>query len=351
MASTTVRIPYPRRRWPVFAIGVRRGRVPAAHVPLELLRGRALVPGGRPLPGVLDEDLGAGRPRIRVLRHLLRLAPREPLRDPPAGADDRGADARAGDRRAFQGERRAVPPLGDPARSRAPVDLRRPRRRRALAGVPALAVLRRDRVREPRPGVRPRPRVLRLHASLAEVPAELALRRARRRHGDLGDRALPAGRDPTAGGRPSRQGGPAGAGASLRAPGADPAREGVGLLPGSLRPPHVGSGRGPRGVVHRRQRAASGAHVPRDRGGHLRGDVLRERPLSGLEPADHRRRSVAHRVDPAGDGLPGVHPDVPRQAQRAAVREGLHRAEHRGDAACVRPRGRSVSRSVRSNRS
>ncbi len=314
-----------------------RGSLRPADLPVQLLRGPPLVPRGPALAGLLDEDLGPGRARLRLLRHLLRDAPGQPLRDATPRAEGGRAHARAGDRRTLPGERRAVPPMGHPARRRGPVDLRRPRRIRALAGVPPLAIQGRYRVREPGRLVRARSRVLRLHAPVAEVPPELALRIPGRHHGDRGDRAFPPGRDPAAGGGPRRQGRSAGARPPVGAARADPAGEGLGLLPGPLRPAHLRAGCGPRRLVHRRQRAAAGAHVPDHRGGDLRPALLRERAVPRLEPADHRRRAAPGRLDPARDGVPGLHPAVPRGAERAAEGAPLHRAEHRGDAARLRP--------------
>ena len=194
MASTTVRIPLPTAPLAGVRDRRRRGRCSCSSPSSRASTWTCSGTGRSSLSQVFWTRIWAQAGLASAFFvTFFALLLREPLRDPPAGADDRGADARAGDRRAVPGERRAVPPVGDPARRGAPVDLRRPRRRRALAGVPALAVLRRDRVREPRRGVRPRPRLLRLHAAVAEVPAGLAVRRARRRHRDLGDRALPAG--------------------------------------------------------------------------------------------------------------------------------------------------------------
>ncbi len=113
--------------------------------------------------------------------------------------------------------------------------------------------------------------------------------------------------------------------------GPDHAGEGVGVLAGPLRPADVVSRRGRRGVVHRREGAAAGAHVPDDRGGDLRDPVLPQHPPATVEPAGDRRRVAAPRLGPAGDRLPGVRAAVPRQAERTELRNALHQRQHHGD--------------------
>ena len=175
--------------------GDRRGRrgVHPSVDPLQLLHRHPLVPGGAPLAGLLDEDLGSGRARLRLLRHVLRVALGQPVRDATPGSQGGRLDAGAGDRRTLPGEHRAIPPLGDPGRRRGPVPVRRTRGIRALARVPALAFVRRDRVRQPGAGLPPRSGLLRVHPSVAEVSAGLVVRVSRRGHRDRGDRSLPPG--------------------------------------------------------------------------------------------------------------------------------------------------------------
>ena len=76
MSTTTVRIPYPRRRWPVVAVGI----LVVGFLVLTFFSNFYVdvlwYQGGWSLRGLLDEDLGAGGSRRCVLHHLLRLADR-----------------------------------------------------------------------------------------------------------------------------------------------------------------------------------------------------------------------------------------------------------------------------------
>ena len=117
---------------------------------------------------------------------------------------------------------------------------------------------------------------------------------------------------------------------------------------GSVRPPHVGSRRGPGRLLHRRERAAAGAHVPHDRGRDLRRDVLRERPLPRVEPPDHRRRAAAAVVSILlGTAYPAFIQQFRVNPNEQQYEKTLHRAQHRGDPARVRARSDPSARSNR----
>src|SRR4029450_12830861 len=111
------------------------------------------------------------------------------------------------------------------------------------------------------------PRLLHLLAPVAAVPPGMAVLDARGRDDPGRDRARPVGWDPAAGADVRRQGHARGPGAPLRAVGADHAREGVGLLPGAVRPADVTPGCGRGSLVHRRPRPAPRPQLPDDRRG------------------------------------------------------------------------------------
>ncbi len=322
MSTTTVRIPYPRRRWPVVAVGIL---VVAASCSSSFLSNFYVD-----ILWYREVDLSqvfwtriwaqAGLASAFFVTFFVLLLVNL-YRDPPAGPDDRGPDARAGDRRALPGERRAVPPVGDPARRRGPVALRRPRRRRrtgrssCCGGPPAGSSFGNP---EPVFGRDPAFYVFTLpwlkylqgwlFASLVGVTVIVGI-----------GHFLQGGIRPQAVGLRDK---------------VDPqVRAHLSVLLGLILLAKAWGyylGRfdlltSDRGVVQGASYTDVKAQLPAltflaivavicARA------VLRERPVPGLEPADHRGRPPAARVDPAGHGVPGVHPAVPRQAERAAVR-------------------------------
>ena len=64
-----------------------------------------------------------------------------------------------------------------------------------------------------------------------------------------------------------------------------------------------------------------------------------EHPAEAVEPAGRGGRSARDRVGAARHGLPGVHPAVQGQAERAAARAALHRGQHHRDAPGFRSGG------------
>ena len=262
---------------------------------------------------------------------VLRAAVREPADRPLAHADDQDPHARTGGRRPGPSEPRALPAVAHPARLR--------RRSRSSSGSASPASGRRSCCGGTAPGSRsapgaalpPRSRLLHLHAAVAPLPAGVAVLLARRRDADRGHRALRLGRDPAAGAGVRRQGGSRRARPPVGAARPDHAGEGVGLLPGPVRPAHVAARRRRGGVVHRRACAAAGAQLPGDRRGDLRGAVPGEHPRAPVEPAGDRGRPARAGLGPARHGVPRVRAAVQRQAAGAAARDPVHRGQHRRD--------------------
>ena len=314
----------------------RAGRDPPVHGALGL-RGRgALVRRDPPVAGLLahavDQDLARRRLRAAVLRAPVR-EPRDRAADPPRG-DRRAEPARPPRARARRD--RAVPSLAPAAWRRCPGVPRRPVGQRQLADVPVVAQRERGVVREPRALVRPRPRLLRVLAPVAPVHAGVAVLVADRRDAAGRDRPRVVGRYPAAGAGVRRQGDPRRARTPVGAARPRDAREGLGVLAGSVRPPDLAA-RGRRGrELHRGEGAAARAELPRDRRGDLRGAVLHEHPDEAVGIADRGGRAARDRVRAVGHGVPGVRAAVQGQAERATARTALHRRQHRGDVERVR---------------
>ena len=202
-----------------------------------------------------------------------------------------------------------------------------------VADLPALETLRRRHVRQPGAALQPRSGLLHLQPPLAPVPARVALLVAGGHHVPGGHRVLPVGRDPTPGaGRARAEGGPRGARAPLGAAGPHHAGEGVGLLPRTVRPPHVQARRGGGGVVHGREGPAPRAQPARDRGGDLRDLVLRQHPRARVGAPHHRGGTARRRLRAPGNGLPLVRAAVQGRPAGVPARTALHRGQHRGDA-------------------
>ena len=211
--------------------------------------------------------------------------------------------------------------------------VRRPRGHDAVADVPAVAELRRHRLR-----VRP-------------IRCSDATRRSTssRCRGSSSSRAgssrrssacccSPRSRTPLGGIRPTApafgekvtaagEGAPVGPARPRRAD------EGLGVLPRPVRSAELAPRRRRGRLVHRRERAAAGAPDPRDRRDRLRRPVPREHPATRVGPAGDRGRAPRVRLDRGRRGLSRVRPAVPRHAAGAPARAAVHRGQHRGDEA------------------
>ncbi len=172
-----------------------------------------------------------------------------------------------------------------------------------VADLPALAERCRVDVREPRTAVRPRSGLLRVQPAVAAVHAGVAVLGAGRRDAAHGARPLPVGRDPAAGAGLRREGLAAGQGAPVGAARPHHAHEGVGVLPGAVRPADLDAGRGGRRLVHRRERAAAGASDPRVHRDRVRDPVPRQHPAPRMGAARDRGGAARARLDHRGCGL------------------------------------------------
>ena len=301
------------------------------HGDVGVLRRPPVVPRGQALGRLLDGAAHQGDARCDLRVVVLRAHLREPADRPLAHADDQDPHPRTGGRRPGPSGPGALPAVADPARLRRSRPHRGARRLSRVADVPPVAERLRAFVRHHRAALPSRPGVLRVLVAVAPLRAGVALLLARRRDADRGDRAFRMGWDPAAGTRVRRQGGSRRARPPVGPARPDHADEGMGLLPGQVRPADVAARCRRGGVVHRRACAAAGAELPGDRRCDLRGAVPGEHPRAVVEPAGDRGRPARAGLGPARHGVPGFRAAVQRQAAGAAARDALHRGQHHRD--------------------
>ena len=181
-------------------------------------------------------------------------------------------------------------------------------------------------------------RVLRLFAPVARVRPGVAVLCAGRRALDQRGRALPVGWDPAERACLRREGDAAGEGAPVGAARTDHAVEGLGVLPRSVRPAHLAERCRRRRVVHRRERAPSGAADPRLHRARVRDPVPRQHPNAWVGASRDRRGSARARLDRRRGRVSVVRPAVQREPTRASARATVHQAQHRSDPERVRAR-------------